>query len=92
METHTINVTVSLPPLDIPLIISNINPSGAVWSNFEIADMDFWRGPAYTAFFNYLDSKGGFYYEVRLHPYRHLVGLLIQRLSVETALGGRTGA
>ena len=36
-----------------------------VWSNFEIADMNFWRGPAYTDFFNYLDSKGGFYYEVR---------------------------
>jgi len=33
------------------------------WSNFEIADMDFWRGPAYTAFFDYLDSTGGFYYE-----------------------------
>jgi len=33
------------------------------WCNFEIADMDFWRGPAYTAFFDYLDSKGGFYYE-----------------------------
>jgi Glycolipid 2-alpha-mannosyltransferase len=27
--------------------------------------MEFWRGPAYTAFFEYLDSKGGFYYEVR---------------------------
>ena len=26
--------------------------------------MDFWRGPAYTAFFEFLDSKGGFYYEV----------------------------
>ncbi|KAJ2924066.1 hypothetical protein H1R20_g13034, partial [Candolleomyces eurysporus] len=33
------------------------------WSNFEIADMDFWRGPAYQAFFQYLDTKGGFYYE-----------------------------
>ncbi|KAK0479008.1 glycosyltransferase family 15 protein [Armillaria luteobubalina] len=33
------------------------------WSNFEIADMRFWRGPAYQAFFEYLDSKGGFYYE-----------------------------
>jgi len=33
------------------------------WSNFEIADMDFWRGAAYQAFFEYLDSKGGFYYE-----------------------------
>jgi len=33
------------------------------WSNFEIADMNFWRGPAYQAFFEYLDDKGGFYYE-----------------------------
>ncbi|KAK2466906.1 hypothetical protein APHAL10511_001164 [Amanita phalloides] len=33
------------------------------WSNFEIADMDFWRGEAYQKFFEYLDSKGGFYYE-----------------------------
>ncbi|KAL4265283.1 glycosyltransferase 15 family protein [Pleurotus pulmonarius] len=33
------------------------------WSNFEIADMDFWRGDAYQAFFKHLDSKGGFYYE-----------------------------
>lgn len=28
--------------------------------------MDFWRGPAYTDFFNYLEEKGGFYYEVRV--------------------------
>ena len=27
--------------------------------------MDFWRGEAYTKFFEHLDSKGGFYYEVR---------------------------
>ncbi|KAF9069601.1 glycosyltransferase family 15 protein [Rhodocollybia butyracea] len=33
------------------------------WSNFEIADMDFWRTEAYTAYFNYLEQKGGFYYE-----------------------------
>jgi len=33
------------------------------WSNFEIADMNFWRGKAYQDFFAYLDSKGGFYYE-----------------------------
>jgi alpha 1,2-mannosyltransferase len=33
------------------------------WSNFEIADLDFWRGPAYTAFFDFLESRGGFYYE-----------------------------
>jgi hypothetical protein len=36
----------------------------SVWSNFEVADMNFWRGEAYTKFFEYLDSKGGFYYEV----------------------------
>ncbi|KAF7329250.1 GPI-anchored wall transfer protein [Mycena kentingensis (nom. inval.)] len=33
------------------------------WSNFEIADMNFWRSKAYQDFFEYLDSKGGFYYE-----------------------------
>ncbi|KAI0004656.1 glycosyltransferase family 15 protein [Russula compacta] len=33
------------------------------WSNFEIADLDFWRGEAYTAFFDHLDRRGGFYYE-----------------------------
>ncbi|KAI0631369.1 alpha-1,2-mannosyltransferase [Trametes polyzona] len=33
------------------------------WSNFEIANMDFWRGEAYSKFFDHLDSKGGFYYE-----------------------------
>jgi alpha 1,2-mannosyltransferase len=30
--------------------------------------MDFWRGEAYSAFFDYLDSRGGFYYEVCLPP------------------------
>ncbi|TFK24829.1 glycosyl transferase [Coprinopsis marcescibilis] len=33
------------------------------WTNFEIADLDFWRGEAYSAFFEFLDHKGGFYYE-----------------------------
>ncbi|KAG1745244.1 glycosyltransferase family 15 protein [Suillus lakei] len=33
------------------------------WSNFEIGDMDFWRGEAYTKFFNFLENAGGFYYE-----------------------------
>jgi alpha 1,2-mannosyltransferase len=39
-----------------------------VWSNFEIANMEFWRGEAYMKFFEYLDSKGGFYYEVSSFP------------------------
>ena len=30
--------------------------------------MDFWRGEAYTAFFNYLDRNGGFYYQVCPSP------------------------
>lgn len=34
------------------------------WSNFEIGDLDFWRGEAYSKYFEYLESKGGFYYEV----------------------------
>jgi hypothetical protein len=34
------------------------------WSNFEIADLDFWRSEAYSKFFDYFESKGGFYYEV----------------------------
>ncbi|EGN94535.1 glycosyltransferase family 15 protein [Serpula lacrymans var. lacrymans S7.3] len=33
------------------------------WSNFEIANMDFWRGEAYSKYFEYLEAKGGFYYE-----------------------------
>ncbi|KXN89248.1 Glycolipid 2-alpha-mannosyltransferase 1 [Leucoagaricus sp. SymC.cos] len=33
------------------------------WSNFEIGDMEFWRGEAYSKFFDYLDQAGGFYYE-----------------------------
>jgi hypothetical protein len=35
-----------------------------VWSNFEIADLNFWRSEAYSKYFDFLDSKGGFYYEV----------------------------
>lgn len=33
------------------------------WSNFEIADLDFWRGETYSKFFDHLDRSGGFYYE-----------------------------
>ncbi|KAI0404243.1 glycolipid 2-alpha-mannosyltransferase [Xylaria palmicola] len=33
------------------------------WSNFEIADMDFFRSKAYQDYFAYLDKKGGFYGE-----------------------------
>ncbi|KAF3912798.1 hypothetical protein AA313_de0200324 [Arthrobotrys entomopaga] len=33
------------------------------WSNFEIADMDFWRSRKYEDFFRHLDRAGGFFYE-----------------------------
>jgi mannosyltransferase len=33
------------------------------WSNFEIADMTFWRSQAYEDYFNHLDRAGGFFYE-----------------------------
>ncbi|KAK3401977.1 nucleotide-diphospho-sugar transferase [Sordaria brevicollis] len=33
------------------------------WSNFEIANLDFFRGREYQRLFEYLDKTGGFYYE-----------------------------
>lgn len=33
------------------------------WSNFEIANLNLWRSPAYKAYFDYLDHAGGFFYE-----------------------------
>ncbi|GAV53619.1 hypothetical protein ZYGR_0AK01210 [Zygosaccharomyces rouxii] len=33
------------------------------WSNFEIGDLNFFRSERYKKYFEYLDSKGGFYYE-----------------------------
>ena len=35
--------------------------------------MEFWRGEAYTAYADYLESTGGFYYEVKTaRTERHL--------------------
>lgn len=33
------------------------------WSNFEIGDLNFFRSDEYKRFFEFLDSRGGFYYE-----------------------------
>ncbi|GAV48751.1 hypothetical protein ZYGR_0N01560 [Zygosaccharomyces rouxii] len=33
------------------------------WTNFEITDMDWLRGPIYEAYMEFLDSQKGFYYE-----------------------------
>lgn len=33
------------------------------WSNFEIGNLNFFRGEAYELYFKFLDQAGGFYYE-----------------------------
>ncbi|GMM37157.1 mannosyltransferase [Saccharomycopsis crataegensis] len=33
------------------------------WSNFEIANLDFFRSKAYNDYFDFLEKTGGFYYE-----------------------------
>ena len=57
-----------------------------VWSNFEIANMEFWRGEVYTKYFEYLDSKGGFYYEVRRRCRRVLTASLPILTGIKTRL------
>ncbi|VDB83018.1 unnamed protein product [Peniophora sp. CBMAI 1063] len=50
-------------------MLSFLTPDGATydacsyWSENELADLDFYRGSAYTAFFDRLDRDGGFYYD-----------------------------
>lgn len=45
------------------------------WSNFEIADMSFWRSKPYEAYFDYLDRSGGFFYERWGDAPVHSIGL-----------------
>ncbi|GMM37286.1 hypothetical protein DASC09_046110 [Saccharomycopsis crataegensis] len=45
------------------------------WSNFEIGDMDFYRGEAYSKWFDHLEKAGGFYYERWGDAPVHSVGL-----------------
>ena len=33
------------------------------WSNFEIGNMDWFRGEVYSRYFEHLDRSGGFFYE-----------------------------
>lgn len=53
--------------------LSNHTPEGDYWnlchywSNFEIADLDFFRSKQYRDFFKYLDDTGGFYFERVCH-------------------------
>jgi len=45
------------------------------WSNFEIADMDFWRSKEYEEYFEHLDRAGGFFYERWGDAPVHSIGL-----------------
>lgn len=47
------------------------------WSNFEIGDMDFYRGEAYSAWMEELEAAGGFYYERWGDAPVHSVGLAL---------------
>lgn len=46
------------------------------WSNFEIGSLNFFRSEAYSAYFNYLDQAGGFYYERWGDAPVHTLGVL----------------
>jgi len=45
------------------------------WSNFEIADMNFWRSKPYEDYFEHLDRAGGFFYERWGDAPVHSIGL-----------------
>ncbi|KAK6457165.1 mannosyltransferase [Scheffersomyces xylosifermentans] len=47
------------------------------WSNFEIGDLNFFRGEAYNKYFDFLDQAGGFYYERWGDAPVHSIGLNI---------------
>lgn len=47
------------------------------WSNFEIANLNFFRGEAYGAYFDHLDKSGGFYYERWGDAPVHTIGLAL---------------
>ncbi|KAK2748529.1 hypothetical protein FQN57_000663 [Myotisia sp. PD_48] len=45
------------------------------WTNFEIADLSFFRSKPYEEYFNYLDRAGGFFYERWGDAPVHAIGL-----------------
>lgn len=47
------------------------------WSNFEVGNLNFFRGEAYEAYFNYLDQAGGFHYERWGDAPVHTIGLAL---------------
>ncbi|CAA7265492.1 unnamed protein product [Cyclocybe aegerita] len=63
--------------------ILELNSLNEVWKNFAIANMDFWRSAAFTAFFQHMDRSGGFHYDVPpLFPIDHVVRVNWPSLSV----------
>jgi hypothetical protein len=53
----------------------------------NLGDLDLWRGEAYSKFFDFLDEKGGFYYEVKKRTLR-----LLASRSFRLAMGRRSRA
>jgi alpha 1,2-mannosyltransferase len=55
------------------------------WSNFEIGDLRFFRSQQYLDFFDYLDRKGGFFYErwgdAPIHSFA--VGMFLKKSEVQ---------
>ena len=46
------------------IVDANGNYTGChFWTNFEIADLNFFRSPIYQNYFDHLDRSGGFFYE-----------------------------
>lgn len=95
MEANTITIVIVSISL-IMMATSGLTLYMTVWSNFEIADMDFWRSPAYQRYFDYLDAQGGFYYEVSTHPvllsFSLPAGVRVADLTTcNTEMGRRTG-
>jgi hypothetical protein len=90
-ERPTICVIVRFSIALAPSPSSNSFTYSLDWSNFEIADMDFWRSQVYTEYFNYLDSMGGFYYEVSRYLEIHTL-LILSIAIVLAALGRCTGS
>ncbi|CAO3597837.1 unnamed protein product [Absidia cylindrospora] len=75
---HTIHK--SEPDTLWPFIIdanSNEYNNCHFWSNFQIADLSFFKGPSYQHFFNYIDQLGGIFYERWGDPVIHTMGATV---------------
>lgn len=60
------------PSIDL---LANSYSTCQFWSNFEIGDLEFWRGEAYDRHFQHLDQAKDFFYERRGDGPVHSIGL-----------------